>query len=195
MAAGSVIMGCHHEQDMNEYGGLWRKMPLTFVAYFFATFAIAGVPGLSGFFSKDAILWTVFSGPHGHLEGGDCFRDPGPLENSVGRSVCLPRWTAFYMTRSLVLTFAGSYRGHAHPHESPWVVTLPVLILGLLSIVGGVVLHEVFFQYLAEWTRGDMLPKSPRSRGRASHSRTSLDRSCSRRYGAFSTLVFTKPQI
>ncbi len=155
MAAGSVIMGCHHEQDMRHFGGLWKKMPVTFLTYFVATLAIAGFPFLSGFYSKDAILWTVYS-------------NAGSTANVVlfGQQLSHILWgvgaftaflTAFYMTRSLVLTFFGSYRGHAHPHESPWVVTVPLLVLAGLSGVFAYLYGEHLIAYLATWTRGDML--------------------------------------
>ncbi len=152
MGAGSVIMGCHHEQDMRHYGGLWKKMPLTFLTYLAATLAIAGFPFTSGFFSKDAILWTVFSNEKLVLpvEGF-------PLAEilwALGFSTAF--LTAFYMTRSLVLTFFGKYRGHAHPHESPLVVTLPLVLLAIPSICFGYLFGEELLHFLHHWTRPDM---------------------------------------
>lgn len=154
MAAGSVIIGCHHEQDMRHFGGLRKSMPLTFATYFVATFAIAGFPFTSGFFSKDAILWTVFS------------NDGLPAKIDVfGMSLAHVCWgvgaftallTAFYMTRSLMLTFFGEYRGHAHPHESPWVVTGPLIILAALSALFGFFFTEPFIHFMHEWTRSDI---------------------------------------
>src|SRR5690606_25052598 len=70
MGAGSVIIGCHHEQDMREFGGLRKYMPWTFVTYFVATLAIAGIPFLSGFYSKDSILYSVASSTTSPVIGG-----------------------------------------------------------------------------------------------------------------------------
>ncbi len=155
MAAGSVIMGCHHEQDMRHFGGLRKEMPLTFLAYFIATLAIAGFPFLSGFYSKDAILWTVFS------------NEGLPAQIAVFGNLSLAKFTwliglltafltAFYMTRSLMLTFFGEYRGHHEAHESPWVVTVPLLILASLSAVFSFLWGEDLIHYLGYWTRADM---------------------------------------
>ncbi len=155
MAAGSVIIGCHHEQDMRHFGGLRRSMPITFLTYLISTLAISGFPWLSGFFSKDAILWSVFSNeglPSRLLIGGV------PLAQvcwAVG--LCTAFLTAFYMTRSLMLTFFGEYRGHAHPHESPWVVTIPLVILATLSAIFGFLWGEHLIAYLSAWTRADLL--------------------------------------
>lgn len=155
MAAGSVIMGCHHEQDMRHFGGLWKKMPLTFIPYFGATLAIAGFPYTSGFFSKDAILWTVFSNsglPSTITLAGF------PLSHICWvLAVVTAFLTAFYMTRSLALTFFGSYRGHHEAHESPAVVWIPLMILVALSIVFGKLWGEHLMHHLSLWTRSDML--------------------------------------
>lgn len=156
MGAGSVIMGCHHEQDMRHYGGLWRKMPLTFATYLCATLAIAGIPFTSGFFSKDAILWTVYSSPFlGSVEVGGVMFELGHLLWAVGLVTAF--LTAFYMTRSLVLTFLGEYRGHHHPHESPVVVTVPLLALAIPSLLFGLVFGEHLLDYLGQWTREDLV--------------------------------------
>ncbi|MCB0359514.1 MAG: NADH-quinone oxidoreductase subunit L, partial [Bdellovibrionales bacterium] len=160
MAAGSVIIGCHHEQDMRRFGGLWKKMPLTFLAYLVATLAIAGFPGLSGFFSKDAILWTTFHVPEeAGLRANQIVLFGGVTLNRLCWAVGLftAFLTAFYMTRSLVLTFFGSYRGHHEPHESPWVVTVPLIILAVLSAGFGALYGHHLIEYLAPWTRPDML--------------------------------------
>lgn len=129
LCAGSVIHGCHHEQDMREMGGLWKKMPITFATYLLATLAIAGICPLSGYYSKHAILASLE-----HF-------DSELLESSIVwilRLATLTAFmTAFYMTRSLVMTFFGSYRGHAHPHESPFRMTIPLIVLAALSVVGG----------------------------------------------------------
>ncbi len=156
MGAGSVIIGCHHEQDMRHFGGLRKYMPVTFVTYMAATFAIAGFPFTSGFYSKDAILWTVFSNET-HAPVVDALfgaRSWGHLFWFMGALTAF--LTAFYMTRSLIMTFFGEYRGHEHPHESPWVVTVPLAILALLSLGFGIVDDGSLITFLSDWTRPDM---------------------------------------
>jgi NADH-quinone oxidoreductase subunit L len=150
MAAGSVIVGCHHEQDMRHFGGLRKSMPLTFIAYLAATYAIAGLPFGSGFFSKDAILWAVYSREILFFEI--------PIQHylwAIGLGTAF--LTAFYMTRSLMLTFFGSYRGHAHPHESPWTMTLPILVLAVPSLAFGYLHGETLLHFLSAWGRADLL--------------------------------------
>ena len=148
MSAGSVIMGCHHEQDMRQFGGLRKYMPLTFISYLVATLAIAGFPYLAGFYSKDAILWAVLSNPEFSPELSRVIWGIGALTAFL---------TAFYMTRSLMMTFFGEYRGHGHPHESPWVVTVPILILGGLSAVFGFLGGDRLLNFLAPWGREDLV--------------------------------------
>ena len=144
MGAGSVIVGCHHEQDMRRFGGLCRKMPVTFFCYFIATLAIAGFPLTSGYFSKDAILWSVYS--DGNL----------PLFYIAVFTAFL---TAFYMVRSLILTFFGQYRGDVShpPHESSWTMLLPLAILAVLAAAYGYFEHHRFLHFLAQWTPGKLL--------------------------------------
>lgn len=144
MSAGSVIVGCHHEQDMRRYGGLRRMMPITFICYLVATLAIAGLPFTSGYYSKDSILWAVYAAEKPYL-----------FWCAVGTAFL----TAFYMVRSLVLTFFGSYRGDEHhkPHESVWTMTLPLVILAGFSAGYGYVEHHRFLPFLASWTRADLL--------------------------------------
>ena len=120
LGSGSVIMALHHEQDMRKMGGLRKHLPTTWWTMGIATLAIAGVPGLSGFFSKDEILWRSFSNPEGHL-----------LIWMVG--VLVAGMTAFYMMRMMFLTFHGEERlspemAH-HVHESPRVMTVSLMIL------------------------------------------------------------------
>ncbi len=133
LGAGSVIHGMHEEQNIQKYGGLKKYMPRTYLTFFIATLAIAGVPGLSGFFSKDEILWNAYA------NGGFIFWLIGIITAMM---------TAFYMFRLLSLTFYGKERfdhHHVHPHESPAVMTVPLMILAFLSIVGGYVgLPKVF---------------------------------------------------
>ncbi len=126
LGAGSVIHGLHGEQDIREMGGLRAKMPRTFITFFVAMLAIAGIPGLAGFFSKDEILAGAWNSGHKVVWA----------LLSVAALV-----TAFYMTRLLWLVFFGKYRGDdetwSKAHESPALMTVPLMILGLLSIVGG----------------------------------------------------------
>jgi len=155
MAAGSVIIGCHHEQDMRKFGGLRKSMPWTFITYLIATLAIAGFPYLSGFFSKDLILWSVFSNPeavaHAPLFGL-------PIHQLCwGIGLVTAFLTAFYMTRSLMMTFFGEYRGDHDAHESPWVVTVPLVILAVLSAGFGYLYGDAFIRFLESWTRIDLV--------------------------------------
>ena len=113
LGSGSVIMACHHEQDMRNMGGLRKYMPWTFLSMGLATLAIAGIFPFSGFFSKDEILWKVFEGwyHHGAFDG--------PALNLVAWILGMlgAFMTAFYMTRLMIMTFYGEYRGAGHdPH-------------------------------------------------------------------------------
>jgi NADH-quinone oxidoreductase subunit L len=130
LGAGSVILGCHHEQDIRKMGGLRKKMPDTAWTFFIATVAITGVLPLSGFFSKDAILHFAHGAKvagHEHL---------GHLAYYLGSAAAL--CTAFYMFRLYFLVFEGTPRSEAaeHAHESGPAVTMPLWILALFSIVG-----------------------------------------------------------
>jgi NADH-quinone oxidoreductase subunit L len=147
LAAGSVIHGIGGEQDMRKMGGLRQYMPWTFMTMTIATFAIAGFPPLAGFFSKDEILWTAYISPYGSW----AFWLIGVTTAFI---------TSFYMFRLWFMTFFGDYRGaqaqsdahdnahgsrtgvsaphgHGAPHESPWVMLGPLVILAVLSFVGG----------------------------------------------------------
>ncbi|MFZ0744270.1 MAG: NADH-quinone oxidoreductase subunit L [Terracidiphilus sp.] len=137
LAAGSVIHAIGGEQDMRKMGGLRKKLPVTFWTMTAAVFAIAGFPPFAGFFSKDAILYAAF------LHGTD-----GKLLWFVGVVTAL--LTAFYMFRLWYMTFLGESRNHdAHPHESPWSMLGPLVILGALSLCGGWIGIERFGAYLA----------------------------------------------
>lgn len=133
LGAGSVIHGMHEEQNIQRYGGLKKYMPKTYATFFIATLAIAGIPGLSGFFSKDEILW------YSYANGGILFWLIGVITAMM---------TAFYMFRLLSLTFYGKERfnhHHVHPHESPSVMTIPLMILAFFSVIGGYIgIPEVF---------------------------------------------------
>jgi len=126
LAAGSVIHAIGGEQDMRKMGGLSTKIKYTFRTMFIATLAIAGIPPLAGFFSKDAILFSAFQ-----IEGGH------PLY-AIGLLTAL--LTSFYMFRLIYLTFYGQPRydeHHVHVHESPWSMLGPLVTLAVLSVIGG----------------------------------------------------------
>jgi len=128
LGSGSVIHALSGEQDMRKMGGLRKYVPVTFLTMFVATLAIAGIPGLSGFFSKDEILWQAFSSTHG-----------SPVLWVVAAAAA--GITAFYMFRLIFLTFFGASRMdpevEKHAHESPWTMTVPLSILAVLSVSGG----------------------------------------------------------
>jgi NADH-quinone oxidoreductase subunit L len=126
LAAGSVIHAMGGEQDMRKMGGLSKKIKYTYWTMLIATLAIAGIPPLAGFFSKDSILLSAFQTPGGH-----------PLY-AIGLLTAL--LTSFYMFRLIFLTFHGKQRydeHHVHVHESPWSMLGPLVILAVLSIIGG----------------------------------------------------------
>lgn len=133
LGAGSVIMGMHHEQDMRKMGGLWRKMPITYVTSVIGSLALCAIPPLAGFFSKDTIIEAAaLSTLPGAQYAYFCVM--------LGAMV-----TAFYTFRSLFMTFHGKARMDedtwSHVHESPWVVTLPLIILSIPSIMLGYYLY------------------------------------------------------
>ena len=121
LGAGSVIHALSGEQDLRNMGGLRKYTPVTFLTLMCAGIAIAGIPPFAGFFSKDEILAAAFV--------------RAPWMYWIG--VLTAAMTAFYVFRALFLTFFGEYRGHHHPHESPWVMTGPLVVLALLSAGGG----------------------------------------------------------
>jgi len=138
LAAGSVIHALGGEQDLRKMGGLRKKIPVTFWTMTVAVFAISGFPGFSGFFSKDAILAAAFQ--QGTF---------GKALWAVG--VLTAGLTALYMFRLWYLAFIGDSRDvHAHPHESPWSMLGPLVLLAILSIGGGwVALGGRFYDFLA----------------------------------------------
>ncbi|MFJ3235217.1 NADH-quinone oxidoreductase subunit L [Streptomyces sp. NPDC086787] len=132
LGAGSVMHGMNDEVDMRKYGGLRKYMPVTFVTFGLGYLAIIGFPGLSGFFSKDKIIEAAFAkgGTEGWILGGCAL---------LGAAI-----TAFYMTRVMLMTFFGEKRwqpdehGHEpHPHESPGVMTIPMIVLAVGSVAAG----------------------------------------------------------
>jgi len=128
LGAGSVIHGLHGQQDIRKMGGLRSKMPATFVTFFVAMLAITGIPGLAGFFSKDEILAGAWNSGNRVVW----------VVLSVAALI-----TAFYMMRLTWLVFFGKYRGDestgSKAHESPALMTIPLMILAALSVVGGYV--------------------------------------------------------
>lgn len=125
LGSGSVIHGMHEEQDIQKMGGLKKYMPTTYKTFLIGTLAISGIPFFSGFFSKDEILWMGF------LNGS-------PILWGVGALAAFT--TAFYMWRLTTLTFLGEERfdhHHIHPHESPATMTIPLIVLAVLSALGG----------------------------------------------------------
>jgi NADH-quinone oxidoreductase subunit L len=137
MAAGSVIHAIGGEQDLRKMGGLRKKLPVTFWTMTAAVLAIAGFFPFAGFFSKDAILYVAF------LQGTN-----GKILWFVGLLTAL--LTSFYMFRLWYLTFMGESRSpEVHPHESPWSMRGPLVILALLSVCGGWIGMERFGNFLA----------------------------------------------
>ena len=124
LGAGSVIHGCHHEQDIRRMGGLGGKMPITFFTYAVGSMALAGVPlFFCGFWSKDEILHATMVWTHSTI--------PFAL-GLIGAGL-----TAFYMTRQVSYVFLGKYRGHHPPHESPGIMTMPLMILAGCTVLLG----------------------------------------------------------
>jgi NADH-quinone oxidoreductase subunit L len=126
LCSGSVIHAMHHEQDMRKMGALRKKIPITFATMAIGTLAIAGTPLLSGFFSKDEILWRTFSNPQGNI-----------VLYLIG--VVVAGMTAFYMFRMLFMTFFGESRvdPHVKVHESPKAMTIPLIVLAVGAIFAG----------------------------------------------------------
>lgn len=127
LGSGSVIHAMGGEQDIRNMGGLKKYMKVTHITFLIGCLAIAGIPGLSGFFSKDEILANAFG--------------TSPIMYGIGLFTAL--LTAFYMFRLYATTFRGSFRGthdqEHHLHESPSAITIPLIVLAILSIVGGYV--------------------------------------------------------
>ena len=130
LGSGSVIHGMHHEQDMRRMGGLKKYMPITFATMVTGWLAISGIPIFAGFFSKDEILWKTWSAA-----------GLGPFAKVLWAIGALTAFlTAVYMTRMMVMTFWGEKRfsdADVHPHESPRSMTIPLIVLAILSTIGG----------------------------------------------------------
>lgn len=132
LGSGSVIHGCHHEQDIFKMGGLMKKMPITFVTFTIGVLAIIGMPGLAGFFSKDAILYLA-------------------MKNNTAVFAILALtavMTSFYMVRMWKIVFLGEARSEeaSHAHEGGFTLWSPLVVLAVLSVVGG---YGYFFEKLA----------------------------------------------
>ena len=136
LGSGSVIHGMHDEQDMRRMGALRKLMPITAITFIFGWLAIAGVPPFAGFFSKDEILLNVWEKSH--------------VLWAIG--LITAGLTAFYMSRQVFMVFFGKARWgaeatddapeslkHLQPHESPWTMTTPLVVLACLSLVGGLI--------------------------------------------------------
>jgi len=162
LSAGSVIHAMGGEQDMWHMGGLSKKIKTTFVCMLFGTIAIAGFPPFAAFFSKDAILFSAYNSP-----------DAGKALYAVGLLAAV--FTSFYMFRLLWLTFFGEKRydeHHVHVHESPFNMTVPLMILAVLSLTGGWFAAPAFWggkDYFAEFL-SPVFGTAAEAGGEASHS-------------------------
>ena len=150
LGAGSVIHAMSDEQDIRRMGGLKSKMPITFITFMLGTIAIAGIPPFAGFFSKDEILASLYH--HDPIMWGLAI---------VGSAL-----TSFYMFRVFILTFYGEFRGTEkqahHLHESPITMTLPLIILAVFSVGGGLINLPHFAggnEFLAHWL-APLLPEA-----------------------------------
>jgi NADH-quinone oxidoreductase subunit L len=140
LGAGSVMHGMNDNVNMRHYGGLARLMPITFVTFAAGYLAIIGFPFLSGYYSKDHIIEAAF---HDNVVVG--------ILALLGAGV-----TAFYMTRLMLMTFFGDRRWQkdVHPHESPLVMTVPLILLGIASVISGLVLNNWIGHWLHPATGG-----------------------------------------
>jgi NADH-quinone oxidoreductase subunit L len=123
LGAGSVIYACHHEQDIWKMGGLSKKVPTTFITFVIGTAALMGIPGLSGFFSKEEIL-------------GAAYHECGWLFTAAAFTAFL---TSFYMSRCVIVAFFGKARSENadHAHEAPLIMTAPLMLLSVFAIASG----------------------------------------------------------
>jgi NADH-quinone oxidoreductase subunit L len=137
LGSGSVIHAMAGEQDMQRMGGLRKYMPVTFWTFMIGTLALAGIFPFAGFWSKDEILVTA----------GKSNFDAFMVIGLIGAFL-----TAAYMTRCVYLTFFGEYRGHGHPHESPKVITVPLIILSVFAVLAGFLnAAAIHVEKFAEW--------------------------------------------
>jgi NADH-quinone oxidoreductase subunit L len=165
LGSGSVIYAMHaayhhtgnHDdaQDMRNMGGLKKYMPVTFYLMWAATLAISGIPPLAGFFSKDEILGSVFArAQHSTIASAHLFGVPGQywLYLAWVLGVAAAFMTATYMTRMMIYTFHGPNRSgekeREHLHEAPWIMTGPLVVLGVLTVIGGWLNLPAFAKFL-----------------------------------------------
>ncbi len=146
LGAGSVIHAMHHQQDIRFMGGLKKYLPITHITFLLACLAISGIPPFSGFFSKDEILAAAF--------------EHSPILWGIG--VLTAGITAFYMFRLYATTFLGKFRGthdqEHHLHESPSAITIPLIVLAILSVVGGFVGVPEVFAKDSHWLHNFLAP-------------------------------------
>jgi NADH-quinone oxidoreductase subunit L len=147
LGAGSVMHATNDNVDMRQYGALRRIMPITFVTFAAGYLAIIGFPFFSGFYSKDHIIEVAFE--QSAVLGGLAL---------LGAGI-----TGFYMTRLMLMTFYGSKRWaqHVHPHESPPVMTVPLIFLGIASVIGGLVLNNWIVGWLNPAVGGEAPAEAP----------------------------------
>ncbi|HVF81908.1 MAG TPA: NADH-quinone oxidoreductase subunit L [Flavisolibacter sp.] len=157
LGSGSVIHAVSGQQDIRYMGGLRKKLPVTYATFLIGCLAIAGIAPLSGFFSKDAILLSAF-------EHNKVLWAVGLLTAGL---------TAFYMFRLLFITFSGTFRGteeqRHHIHESPAAMTVPLVVLALLSIVGGFINIPEVFMHGGERLAAFLSPVVPSGEAHVSH--------------------------
>lgn len=160
LGAGSVIHAMHHEQDIRRMGGLARKLPVTHLTFLIGCIAIAGIPPFSGFFSKDEILAAAYA------------KDPVYYYLGIAGAMM----TAFYMFRLYATTFLGKFRGteeqNHHLHESPAAMTIPLIVLAILSVAGGFLGVPEVIKPEAHWLEHFLAPvfeQSVRIKGEVHH--------------------------
>jgi len=160
LGSGSVIHACGGEQDMRKMGGLKKYMPTTYWTFVVATLALAGIPIFAGFFSKDEILAKAFAA------GVIDLNHFGGIYTGLWLLAVIGAFmTAFYMFRAVYMTFHGEFRGGSeaehHLHESPRTMTFPLVVLGILSTIGGLVLGfpgQLFHKPELNWIEGFLHP-------------------------------------
>ncbi len=142
LGAGSVIHAMHHEQDMRNMGGLWKKIPITYALMWIGSLALAGMPFFAGYYSKDMILEVAYA-DHSAI---------GLYAFWMGIAAAV--LTAFYSWRLILLTFHGKPRGdhhaHDHAHESPWIMLAPLFVLATGALFAGAYFHHDFVGEVAD---------------------------------------------
>lgn len=143
LGAGSVIHAMSDEQDMRKMGGIWKKIPITYALMWIGSLALAGIPPFAGYFSKDIVLEAAWAD---HSWFGNY---------AFWMGIAAAFMTAFYSWRLLIMTFHGKPRADKktmdHIHESPWVMLLPLFVLGLGAIGAGYVFYEDFVGHHPIW--------------------------------------------